>query len=179
MRSALFYSTFLESPCKNLVHLARGILQTCRKSECSAFWTGGFFLPFPGRAGGYTALMEFLRTSQTFPFSAAVLHTGRVMEAVLVGIPPGQSKPVQGGPAEEMREIFRQYDDLLGQIGLDRTATASVRLYLQNVVRDITEVNLVYREYFGSHPPNRRAYGVDLQTGMLVEAAFTVEIPED
>ncbi len=101
------------------------------------------------------------------------------MEAVLVGIPPGESKPAEGGPAEEMKEIFRQYDELLAQLGLDKTATASVRLYLQNVVHDIAEVNLVYREYFGSHPPNRRAYGVDLQTGMLVEAAFTVEIPEN
>jgi enamine deaminase RidA (YjgF/YER057c/UK114 family) len=122
--------------------------------------------------------MKFLRTSQTFPFSAAVVHTGSVMEAVLVGISPGESKPVLGGAAAEMREIFRQYDELLEQVGLEKTATASVRLYLQNVVRDIAEVNLVYREYFGSHPPNRRAYGVDLQTGMLVEAAFTVEVPE-
>jgi enamine deaminase RidA (YjgF/YER057c/UK114 family) len=101
------------------------------------------------------------------------------MEAVLVGIPPGESKPVEGGPAAEMQEIFRQYEELLEQLGLDKTATASVRLYLQNVTRDIAEVNLVYREYFGSHPPNRRAYGVELQTGMLVEAAFTVEIPEN
>jgi enamine deaminase RidA (YjgF/YER057c/UK114 family) len=122
--------------------------------------------------------MEFLRTSQTFPFSAAVLHTGSVMEAVLVGIPPGESKPAVGGAAAEMKEIFRQYDELLEQIGLEKTATASVRLYLQNIVSDIAEVNMVYREYFQSHPPNRRAYGVDLQTGMLVEAAFTVEIPE-
>jgi hypothetical protein len=45
-------------------------------------------------------------------------------------------------------------------------------------VQDIAEVNRVYREYFALHPPTRRAYGVDLQTGMLVEAAFTVEIPE-
>jgi len=122
--------------------------------------------------------MEFLRTSQTFPFSAAVVHTGSVMEAVPVGIPPGESKPAVGGAAAEMKEIFRQYDELLEQIGLEKTATASVRLYLQNIVSDIAEVNMVYREYFQSHPPNRRAYGVDLQTGMLVEAAFTVEIPE-
>jgi len=121
--------------------------------------------------------MEFLRTSSTFPFSAAVIHSGRTMEAVLTGIPPGGNAPVPGGAAAEMREIFRQYDELLQQAGVDRTAVVSVRLYLQEVVRDIAEVNQVYREYFGSHPPNRRAYGVDLQTGMLVEAAFVAELP--
>jgi hypothetical protein len=28
-----------------------------------------------------------------------------------------------------------------------------------------------------SHPLNRRTYGVDLQTGMLVEAAIVAELP--
>jgi 2-iminobutanoate/2-iminopropanoate deaminase len=121
--------------------------------------------------------MKFLRTSATFPFSAAVIHNGPVMEAVLTGIPPGGSAPVPGGVGEEMREIFRQYDDLLKEAGVERTAVVSVRLYLQNVVRDIAEVNAIYREYFGDHPPNRRAYGVDLQTGMLVEAAIVAELP--
>lgn len=99
------------------------------------------------------------------------------MEAVLTGIPPEGTAPVAGGAGAEMREIFRQYDELLQQAGVDRTAVVSVRLYLQEVMRDIAEVNQVYREYFGSHPPNRRAYGVDLQTGMLVEAAFVAELP--
>jgi len=121
--------------------------------------------------------MEFLHTSTTFPFSAAVIHSGRMMEAVLTGIPPGGVAPVPGGAGAEMREIFSQYDDLLREAGLDRTAVVSVRLYLQEVLRDIAEVNQIYREYFGSHPPNRRAYGVDLQTGMLVEAAIVAELP--
>jgi enamine deaminase RidA (YjgF/YER057c/UK114 family) len=100
-----------------------------------------------------------------------------MMEAVLTGIPPGANVPVAGGAGAEMREIFRQYEELLNEAGVDRTAVVSVRLYLQDVVRDIAEVNAIYREYFGSHPPNRRAYGVDLQTGMLVEAAIVAELP--
>jgi enamine deaminase RidA (YjgF/YER057c/UK114 family) len=100
-----------------------------------------------------------------------------MMEAVLTGIPPGANAPVAGGAGAEMQEIFRQYDELLKEAGVDRTAVVSVRLYLQDVVRDIAEVNAIYSEYFGSHPPNRRAYGVDLQTGMLVEAAIVAELP--
>jgi 2-iminobutanoate/2-iminopropanoate deaminase len=121
--------------------------------------------------------MEFLRVSPTFPFSAAVIHSGKVMEAVLVGIAPGTTTPVPGGVTAEVREIFRQLDELLKETGVQKTAVASVRLYLQEVLRDIAAVNEVYREYFGTHPPNRRAYGVDLQSGMLIEAAFTVELP--
>jgi len=121
--------------------------------------------------------MKFLRTSTTFPFSAAVIHSGRTLEAVLTGIPPGQEKPAPGGAAGELREIFHQLDEILILAGVGKTAVASVRLYLQHVLRDIPEVNAVYKEYFGDHSPNRRAYGVDLQSGMLVEAAFVAELP--
>ncbi len=122
--------------------------------------------------------MEFLLTNPNFPFSAAVIHSGRVLETVLTGIPHGAQTPIEGGAAEEMREIFRQLDSILKSQNLARTSVASVRLYLQEVNLDIGAVNEVYKEYFGGHPPNRRAYGVDLQVGMLVEAAFVIELPE-
>jgi enamine deaminase RidA (YjgF/YER057c/UK114 family) len=121
--------------------------------------------------------MEFIRTSSTFPFSAAVIHSGKTLETVLTGIPPDGSEPVAGGAGVELCEIFRQLDEILAAAGVDKTAIVSGRLYLQHVSRDIGEVNTVYREYFGVHPPNRRAYGVDLQSGMLVEAAFVAELP--
>lgn len=120
--------------------------------------------------------MKFLRTSTTFPFSAAVIHSGKTLETVLTGIRPGQSSPVLGGVGEELREIFRQLDEILSEAGVEKRSVVSGRLYLQDVLRDIAEVNEVYREYFGAHPPNRRAYGVQLQSGMLVEAAFVAEL---
>ena len=121
--------------------------------------------------------MEFLFTSKTFPFSSAVIHSGRTLETVITGIPRGETKPVEGGVAAEMREIFRQLDEVLAAARASKTSIVSARLYLQDVNRDIAAVNEVYREYFGTHPPNRRAYGVDLQAGMLVEAAFVAELP--
>jgi len=121
--------------------------------------------------------MEFLLTSATFPFSAAVIHSGSTLEAVLTGIPEGSNAPVTGGVTQELREIFRQLDHVLALAGITKTAVCSVRLYLADVLRDIAAVNSVYEEYFGKHPPNRRAYGVTLQSGMLIEAAFVAEIP--
>lgn len=120
--------------------------------------------------------MEFLLTSSTFPFSTAVIHSGRTLETVLTPIPPGEKQPVAGGAGAELREIFRQLDHVLQLAGVEKTAVVSVRLYLQDVLRDIAEVNRVYAEYFGTHPPSRRAYGVALQAGMLVEAAFVAEV---
>jgi enamine deaminase RidA (YjgF/YER057c/UK114 family) len=122
--------------------------------------------------------MQFLEVTPDFPISSAVIHSGRVFEAVVTGIPDDSNQPVPGGAAAEMREIFRQLDNLLHMAGIDKTAICSVRLYLQHVNRDIKEVNEVYKDYFATHPPNRRAYGVDLQAGMLIEAAFVAEMPE-
>ena len=122
--------------------------------------------------------MQFLNTRQGFPFSDAVIYSGRVLETVLVGIRPGEEAPVAGGVEAELREIFRQLDAILGMAGVDNRAVASVRLYLQEVNRDIAQVNAIYKEYFGDHPPNRRAYGVNLQRGMLIEAAVLAELPD-
>jgi len=77
----------------------------------------------------------------------------------------------------EMREAFRQLDILLKEAGVDRNAICTARLYLHNVIHDVPEVNVVWKEYFGDHPVVRRCYGVVLQSGMRVEAAFTAEIP--
>ena len=121
--------------------------------------------------------MEFINTRPDFPFSGAVIHAGRTLETVLTGMRPGETTPVPGGVAAELQEIFRQLDDILAKAGVDKTAIVSVRLYLEHVVDDIAAVNEVYKEYFGSHPPNRRAYGVDLQSGMNIEAAFVAELP--
>ena len=122
--------------------------------------------------------MEFLFTSKTFPFSTAVIHSGRTLETVLTGIPPEGARPVEGGVVAELKEIFQQLDTVLAAAKASKTSIVSVRLYLQDVVRDIAAVNAVYKEYFGQHPPNRRAYGVNLQAGMLIEAAFVAELDQ-
>ena len=122
--------------------------------------------------------MRFIKTTKGFPFSSAVIHSGSVLETVLTGIPEGADEPVEGGAGAEMREIFRQLDEVLAEAGLDMRSICSARLYLQHVNRDVAEINEAWVSYFGDHPPNRRCYGVDLQRGMLVEAGFVAELPE-
>jgi 2-iminobutanoate/2-iminopropanoate deaminase len=120
--------------------------------------------------------MQFIDSNTDFPISSAVVHSGRVFEAVVTGIPDGQRTPVAGGAAAEMREAFRQLDVLLALAGVDKSAVCTARLYLNDVLTDVAEVNVVWKEYFGNHPVVRRCYGVVLQAGMRVEAAFTAEV---
>ena len=122
--------------------------------------------------------MQFIGSKEDFPFSSAVIHSGKVLETVLTGQPPGSSDPVPGGAAAEITEIFRQLDEILKEAGLTRKNLCSARIYLQHVNRDVGEINEVWKDYLGDHPINRRCYGVDLQAGMLVEAGFVAEFPE-
>ena len=123
--------------------------------------------------------MTFINSSTRFPFSDAVIYSGRILETVFTGIPPGEEWPIKGGVQEELREVFRQLDTILAQAHVSKTSIVSARLYLADLNRDIVSVNHTYKEYFGNHPPNRRAYGVALQRSMLIEAAFVAELPDE
>ena len=122
--------------------------------------------------------MKFIGSLSDFPFSDAVIHNGKVLDTVLTGIPPGKTEPVPGGVAMEMKEIFRQLDGVLEKAGLSKNNLCSACIYLQEVNRDVGQVNEVWQEYLGSHPLSRRCFGGDLQLGMLVEASFVAEFPE-
>ena len=122
--------------------------------------------------------MKFIGSLSDFPFSDAVIHNGKILETVLTGVPPGEEKPVSGGAAMEMKEIFRQLENVLQQAGLNKKHLCSACIYLQDLKRDVDVVNEVWQEYLVDHPLSRRCFGVDLQFGMFVEAAFIAEFPD-
>lgn len=124
-------------------------------------------------------MAEFIGPSKTFPICDAVIYRSPILETVITPIPDGQDKPVTGGAAAEMREIFRQLDEILTQHRLTRRHVVFVQLFLQHVNRDIAAVNEVYREFFTAHTPMRCAVGADLQVEMLVEAVFRIEYPDE
>jgi hypothetical protein len=121
-------------------------------------------------------IMKFLLTSTTFPFSAAVIHSGRTLETALTPIPPGETEPVKGGAGAKLREIFRQLYQILEMARTERrwssTADSTYKMFCATLRKSIAFT----REYFGTHRSNRRAYGIVLQAGMLVEAAFVAEV---
>lgn len=122
--------------------------------------------------------MRFIESRSDFPVSSGVIYyPNHLFETVLTGIPRGERKPVAGGAEAQMREIFEQLDRELYSVGADKTYIVSVKLHLKNLKRDLAAVDKVYAEYFGTHCPNRGAYGVDLQPGILIEAEFVATVP--
>ena len=121
--------------------------------------------------------MRFVGVRTDFPVSNSVVYAGYVFQTELTGIPPGETQAVPGGAGAELREIFAQLDRVLKEVGLDKTHVVSAKLYLQDLQRDLPEVEEVCDKYFGSHRPSRGIYGVDLRPGLLVEAAFVANVP--
>ncbi len=119
--------------------------------------------------------MRLIRTSPSDCISSGVAHSGSVIEVVLTGIPQGGAHPVAGGVVPEIGEIFRQLDEILLPEDLSRLHICSGRVYLAEV-DDVEAVNVEWRRYFEGHAPNRQCYGVALQLGMQVEAAFVIEV---
>jgi enamine deaminase RidA (YjgF/YER057c/UK114 family) len=120
---------------------------------------------------------EFKNPYKSFPICDAVIYSGKIMETVITPIPDGQSTPVSGTAREHMIEILRQLDEVLALCKTSKANVVSVRLYLQDVNRDIALVNEVYKAYFAGCSPMRIAVGVQLQAGMLVEGVFLAEVP--
>lgn len=120
---------------------------------------------------------EFKNPYKSFPICDVVIYSGKIMETVITPIPDGQTTPVSGSARDHMVEIFRQLDEVLALCKTPKTNVVSVRLYLQDVNRDIAQVNEVYKAYFAGCSPMRIAVGAQLQAGMLVEAVVLAQVP--
>lgn len=124
-------------------------------------------------------MADQINPSSNFPICDAVIYGGsgkRILETVLVPQKDGEPDVVPGGAGPQMQEICSQIDEVLGWVNADKTAVVSMRLFLQDVNRDIKAVNEVYQAYFGSHTLMRIAVGCELQGNMLVECAITCEV---
>jgi hypothetical protein len=84
-----------------------------------------------------------------------------------------RSRPLAAG--RRVAGTFRELHEIPTEAGLSKFSIVSGRLHLQDVLKDIAVANKVYKEYLGDYPPSRRAQGVALQSGMLIEAAFVAE----
>ena len=89
--------------------------------------------------------MQFIDSDFQFPISSAVVHSGRVFEAFVTGIPDRERQPVPSGAGAETREIFCQLDTFLAAANVDRFAVCTARLYLRDVLVDIAAVNVAWK----------------------------------
>ena len=130
----------------------------------------------PGKAGGKRARNRQQRTDALIE-AGLQLFLERGVENVPIDDIAREAGMAKGN-------FYRYFDDkgalvdaILGDVAADvRTAMRKCAVSLGRAETS-AEMNDAYGEYFGSHPPCRRCYGVTLQAGMLVEAAFVAEFP--
>jgi 2-iminobutanoate/2-iminopropanoate deaminase len=86
-----------------------------------------------------------------------------------IAIDPGSGKLIDGGIKEQARQVMANLSAVLEAAGTELTRTIKATVFL-NDIKDFSEFNEVYSEYFPSNPPARSAFQVAaLPLGAMVE----------
>lgn len=104
------------------------------------------------------------------PYSPAILVGGNlVFTSGQVGIDPSIGKLVEGGVAEQAKQVMENLKVLLEAAGAGFDSVIKTTVFL-NDMGDYGAVNEVYGSYFTDDPPARSAVAVvGLPIGALVE----------
>ena len=88
------------------------------------------------------------------PYSQAVVAGGFVFASGQIPIDPATGQFVEGGVAEQTRQVLRNLSEVLraAGTGLERVVKTTVFLADMN---DFAEMNEVYGSFFGENPPAR------------------------
>jgi len=114
------------------------------------------------------------------PPTAAYSHAVRAGDFLFVtgqlGVDPKTGTLVQGGVAEQTRQIMQNLQTVLRGAGTSLERAVMVRIYLVNFSADYPVMNAVYASFFKpGHFPARTTVGVtNLALGSLVEIDLTV-----
>jgi 2-iminobutanoate/2-iminopropanoate deaminase len=103
------------------------------------------------------------------PYEQAIRTGGFVFTAGQIPIDPKTGNFVEGGVAEQTRQVLENLKAVLEAAGssMDRVVKATV--FLKNIA-DFPVMNEVYAEYFGGSRPARSTVAVaELPRGALVE----------
>jgi 2-iminobutanoate/2-iminopropanoate deaminase len=126
--------------------------------------------------------IEFLTNADAPPPppTAAYSHAVRSADFLFVtgqlGVDPKTGTLVQGGAAEQTRQIMQNLQTVLRGAGTSLERAVMVRIYLVNFSADYPVMNAVYASYFKSGRfPARTTVGVtNLALGSLVEIDLIV-----
>jgi len=126
--------------------------------------------------------IEFLTNADAPPPppTAAYSHAVRAGDFLFVtgqlGVDPKTGTLVQGGVAEQTRQIMQNLQTVLRGAGTSLERAVMVRIYLVNFSADYPVMNAVYASFFKpGHFPARTTVGVtNLALGSLVEIDLTV-----
>ncbi len=108
-------------------------------------------------------------------YSHGVVAHGFLYTCGMVPVDPATGKIVEGGVAEQTRQILRNLQKILDVKGAKFSDVVKVTAHLQDVNQDFGAYDAVYREFFSAPYPVRTTVGSDL-VKILVEIDVVVAI---
>jgi 2-iminobutanoate/2-iminopropanoate deaminase len=88
------------------------------------------------------------------PYSQAVVAGGLVFASGQIPIDPATGQFVEGGVAEQTRQVLRNLSEVLGAAGTGLERVVKTTVFLADM-NDFAEMNETYAEFFGEEPPAR------------------------
>jgi 2-iminobutanoate/2-iminopropanoate deaminase len=103
------------------------------------------------------------------PYSQAVSTGNLLFTAGQVAIDPATGKLVEGGIREQTRRVMENLKAILMEARTDFSKVVKSTVFLQDI-KNFSDFNQVYAEYFPSEPPARSTFQVGaLPLGAMVE----------
>lgn len=116
-----------------------------------------------------TALLTAHAPAPVGPYSQAIRIGGLVFCSGQVGLNPATGKLVEGGVAEQTRQVLDNLTAVLASAGLTLEAVVKTTIFLVDI-NDFATVNAIYGERLGTPPPARSTVAVAaLPLGARVE----------
>lgn len=112
------------------------------------------------------------------PYSQAVKTGNLLFTSGQLPIDPETGKFVEGGIAEQTRQVLKNLQAVLDAAGTNFSKVIKSTVYLSDI-RNFSAFNDVYAEFFPEMPPARSAFQVAaLPLGAMVEIEMIVEVDE-
>ncbi len=103
------------------------------------------------------------------PYSQAIQTENLVFTAGQIALDPSTGKLVEGGIAEQTRQVMENLRAVLEAAGTDFSKVVKSTVFLSDI-NNFSQMNEVYTEYFAVEPPARSAFQVAaLPLGAMVE----------
>jgi 2-iminobutanoate/2-iminopropanoate deaminase len=116
-----------------------------------------------------TALLTTDAPAPVGPYSQAIRVDGFVFCSGQIGLDPQTGKIVEGGVAEQTRQVLANLTAVLAAAGLTMKAIVKTTIFLVDI-NDFATVNALYGECMGTPPPARSTIAVAaLPLGARVE----------
>jgi 2-iminobutanoate/2-iminopropanoate deaminase len=120
-----------------------------------------------------TAVLTDRAPAPVGPYSQAIRSDGFLFCSGQIALDPKTGNIVEGGVAEQTRQVLDNIAAVLSAAGLTFAAIVKTTMFLVDM-NDFTAVNAIYAERMGTPPPARSTIGVAaLPLGARVEIEVT------